>query len=191
MKKIGLTGGIGVGKTYVSQLFSNLGIPVFNSDIEAKKCMIEDANLISSIKSNFGEDIYEYGLLKSDKLASIVFSDNAALGILNSLVHPVVKARFKFWCNNQNSPIVMKEAAILFESGTDLELDAVICVTADDELRAERLKRRDGFSNKEIENRINQQMPQSKKNKLADYIILNDEKQLLLPQLINIIKEIG
>lgn len=191
MKKIGLTGGIGVGKTYVAQLFIKLGIPVFNSDIEAKKCMIEDPNIISSIKSNFGEDVYEYGLLKADKLASIVFSDDAALGILNSLVHPAVKAKFKFWCNNQNSPIVMKEAAILFESGIDLELDAVICVTADDELRFERLKRRDGYSNKEIANRIKQQMPQSKKSKLADYIILNDEKQLLLPQLINIIKEIS
>ncbi len=189
MKKLGLTGGIGVGKTYVSKVFRQMGIPVFNADVEAKNCMTEDKGLMQNVKNSFGENIYDNGVLQKEKLAKIVFNNNERLAELNALVHPVVKQRFEGWCTEQTAELVIKEAAILFESDAHLGLDAVICVSAAEKVRIERVQTRDGSSVAEIKSRIDKQMPQSKKEELADFVIVNDGKQLLLPQLIKILKE--
>lgn len=186
MKKIGVTGGIGSGKTYVSEVFRSLGIPIFYADIQAKKLMISSEKLIKLLKKEFGNEIYENADLNKEKLSSIVFSDSDKLQKLNSLVHPIVKKEFSNWCKRQTSPYVIKEAAILFESNSHLGLDAVICVSSTLELRMKRLLKRDNFNEKEIKKRIENQITQEDKEKQSDYIIINDEKDLLLPQIIKI-----
>jgi len=190
MKKIGLTGGIGVGKTYVSKIFQNLGYPVFNADIHAKKCLIEDKELIQKIRNTFGSAIYKAGELQKKELANIVFKNIKKLDQLNKLVHPVVKKRFSDWCKKQDVSIVIKEAAILFESDSHLGLDVVICISCSEAVCIERVEKRDQISKSEVLNRINKQMSQNEKEKLSDYVIVNDGSQLLLPQIVNILKEI-
>lgn len=186
MKKIGLTGGIGSGKTYVSRVFESLGVPVFNADDEAKKLLSNSEHLIQSIKEEFGNDIYDSQSLNNKKLASIVFSDSEKLRKLNSLVHPVVKQKFLDWQEEQKSFYVIKESAILFESKSDNGLDAVICVTCPINLRIDRIKSRDGLNYFEIKNRIKNQISQEEKVNLSDYVIVNDEKDLLTTQIIKI-----
>lgn len=186
MKKIGITGGIGSGKTYVSEVFSSLGIPVFNADIESKRLMSSSNKLISLVKDSFGNDIYTNGVLDKKKLASIVFSDKEKLENLNNIIHPIVKQEFIEWCKQQNSTYVIKEAAILFESSSDKGLDAVICVSAPLNIRIDRAVKRDGSSEKEIKNRIENQISQEEKENLSDYIIVNDGVQSLLPQILKI-----
>ena len=190
MKKIGLTGGIGVGKTYVAQVFKNLDIPIFNADIQAKECLSNNIELIQAVKQEFGKKMYVNNILQKEILANIVFQDNIALEKLNLLVHPVVKSKFSLWCKEQNVKLIIKEAAILYESGSHLDLDAVICVSAPEDLRIKRIQERDGLLEEDIRHRMNNQMLQSEKEKLSDYIIYNDEKQLVLPQILKIIKEI-
>ena len=189
MKKIGLTGGIGVGKTFVAEVFRKLNIPVFNADIEARSCLISNYDLINSVKKEFGENIYAQGVFQKEVLADIVFSDPDALYKLNSLVHPIVRDAFVLWCKDQNTKFIIKEAAILFESKSYLDLDTIICVSAPYDLRIKRLKRRVGLSLEDIRKRISHQMSQERKEELSDYIVYNDEKQLILPQIIGIIKE--
>ena len=190
MKKIGLTGGIGVGKTYVTEVYKSLGVPVFNADIEAKKLMITPKKLMNLVKSEFGENIYVNKNLNKEKLASIVFPDKSKLKKLNSLVHPIVKAEFEHWYTKQTYPYVIKEAAILFESNSHLGLDTVICVSAPLEVRIGRVTKRDNSTEKEIKNRIENQISQEEKESLSDYIIVNDNKEMLLRQIINIHKEL-
>ena len=189
MKKIGLTGGIGAGKTYVSKIFQKMGIPIFNADEQAKKCMVEDSSLKAAVQLAFGESMYLKGVLQKDALANIVFNNTEALGKLNALVHPIVKQKFEDWCTQQSTSIVIKEAAILFESDAHLGLDAVVCVSAPEKLRIERVQKRDGSSVEQIESRMSKQMPQAEKEELADFLIVNDQVQLLLPQVLTIITE--
>ena len=186
MKKIGLTGGIGSGKTYVSRVFESLGVPIFNSDNEAKKLLSHSEQLVQSLKDEFGNDIYDGYSLNNKKLASIVFSDSEKLRKLNSLVHPLVKEEFLDWQEVQKSSYVIKESAILFESNSDNGLDAIICITCPINLRIDRIKSRDGLSYFEIKNRIENQISQEEKVNLSDYVIVNDEKDLLLTQIIQI-----
>jgi len=189
MKKIGLTGGIGVGKTYVSKIFHQIGIPIFNADEQSKKCMVEDTNLKAAIHLAFGENMYLKGILQKEELAKIVFNDSEALLKLNALVHPIVKQKFEDWCTMQTTSMVIKETAILFESDAHLGLDVVVCVSAPENLRIARVKNRDGSSIEQIENRMSQQMPQAEKEELADFLIVNDEVHFLLPQVLAIITE--
>ena len=189
MKKLGLTGGIGVGKTYVSKVFQQMGIPVFNADVEAKNCMAKDKRSMQNVKNSFGEDMYDNGVLQKEKLAKVVFNNSERLAELNALVHPVVKQTFDDWCAEQTSELVIKEAAILFESNAYLGLDAVICVSATEKVRITRVQNRDGSSVAEIKSRMDKQISQSKKEELADFVIVNDGKQMLLPQLIKVLKE--
>ena len=190
MKKIGLTGGIGVGKTYVSKVFKQMGIPIFNADEHAKKCMVEDANLKAGVQLAFGENMYLKGVLQKEALAKIVFNNTEALEKLNALVHPIVNQKFEDWCNLQFTSMVIKEAAILFESDAHLGLDEVVCVSAPEKLRIERVQKRDGSSVEQIESRISKQMAQVEKEELADFLIINDQVKLLLPQVLAIIREI-
>jgi len=189
MKKIGLTGGIGVGKTYVSKIFQQMGIPIFNSDEQAKKCMVEDANLKAAVQLAFGENMYLEGVLQKEELAQIVFNNTKNLAKLNALVHPIVKQKFEDWCTLQSASMVIKEAAILFESDAHLGLDAVVCVSAAEKLRIARVQKRDGSSVEQIESRMGKQMSQAEKEELADFLVVNDQVQLLLPQVLAIITE--
>ena len=189
MKKVGLTGGIGVGKTYVSKIFQKMGIPIFNADEQAKKCMVDDANLKEAVQLAFGENMYLKGVLQKEALAKIVFKNTEALAKLNALVHPIVKQKFEDWCIMQSTSMVIKEAAILFESDAHVGLDAVVCVSAPEKLRISRVQKRDGNSVEQIQSRMSKQMPQTEKEELADFLIVNDQVQLLLPQVLAIIKE--
>ena len=189
--KIGLTGGIGSGKTFVGEIFSKFNIPVFNADTEAKICMVEDHSLKQSIKNVFGDEIYKDGILENKILAQIVFNDKKKLEELNQLVHPVVKRRFKDWCATIKAKIVIKEAAILFESDSHLELDKVICILAPEEIRIDRVIKRDKTSIEQVLVRVERQISQDEKQKLSDFVIINDEVELLLPQIIEIISKIS
>ena len=191
MKKIGLTGGIGSGKTYVSKVFEKLGFPVFNADNYAKEYMHTDQDLVKAIIREFGSDIYKDRKLQAKVLASIVFNDQEKLNQLNSLVHPIVKKGFIDWCFQINSKLVIKEAAILFESDSHIGLDAVICVVCPEEIRIERVMKRDNVNRSEVLSRIDQQMDVEKQKALSSYIIVNDGKHMVVPQVLDIIKEMG
>tara|TARA_B100000953_G_C17963794_1_gene403875 strand:+ start:416 stop:994 length:579 start_codon:yes stop_codon:yes gene_type:complete len=190
MKKIGLTGGIGVGKTFVSEIFQKMGYSVFLADLHAKKCIHESDDLRKEIKKKFGNEIYQKGVLQKNRLADIVFNDTKKLQELNNLVHPFVQKYFEAWCKNQQSKFVIKEAAILFESEAHKGLDGVICVSAPFQKRIERVMKRDNCTKEDVIKRIENQMPQEKKEKLSDFVILNNDKKELLPQIISICKKL-
>ena len=190
MKKIGLTGGIGAGKTFVASIFQKMGIDVFSADIYAKRCMQESKELKDVIVQCFGADIYKNGGLQKQKLAEIVFSDSEKLNVLNKLVHPFVQIEFEKWCKIQTSSFLLKEAAILFESDSHKNLDAIICVSAPLQIRIERVMQRDRCSEQAVLKRIANQMPEEEKEHLSDFVIVNDSKEKLLPQIISISKKI-
>jgi len=190
MKKIGLTGGIGVGKTFVSEIFQKMGYSVFLADLHAKKCIHESDDLRKEIKKKFGNEIYQKGVLQKNRLADIVFNDTKKLQELNNLVHPFVQKYFEAWCKNQQSKFVIKEAAILFESEAHKGLDGVICVSAPFQKRIERVMKRDNCTKEDVIKRIENQMSQEKKEKLSDFVILNNDKKELLPQIISICKKL-
>lgn len=186
MLKIGITGGIGSGKTTVSNIFEVLGIPVFYADDEGKKAMVNDPLLKQAIQENFGSDAYlSDGTLNRKYIAGIVFHNETRLKQLNSLVHPAVFNAFGEWANScKNVPYLMKEAALLFESGSYKMCDFNILVTAPLEVRIARVMRRDGSSREQVENRDAKQLPDAQKLPLADFVIRNGENDLLIPQVL-------
>ena len=190
MKKIGITGGIGVGKTYVSNILKRLNYPVYNSDLISKNLVNTNTDLITAIKQEFGDDIYHNNLIQSSKLAALVFADPLILNKLNSLIHPFVKKDFNIWCDIQDSKLVFKEAAILFESNSNIDLDAVICVCANEEIRISRIKTRDNKNLEEIQLIISRQLNQEEKENLSDYKIINDGKSSLLLQIDKILRDL-
>ncbi len=181
MKKIGLTGNIGSGKTTVRKIFEILGVPVYDSDEKAKFLINNNKNLILKIKKEFGENIYsENGKIDKKRLAEIIFNDKNKLEKINSLVHPFVKEDFNKQAGKQNFPYIIKESAILFETGLYKELDINITVYAPEKIRIKRVAERDNTGEEQIKSRIKNQFSDEKKNKLADYIIHNyDDKQVL------------
>lgn len=191
MLKIGLTGNIGSGKSTVSRIFAILGVPVFYADDAAKKAMISDKILIGAIKSTFGEQAYfQDGTLNRKHLASIVFNDAAELAKLNALVHPATFRAFGAWIEGQQDvPYVVKEAALLFESDSYKLCDYSIMVQAPLEMRIQRVMRRDGLSAEEIKKRDAYQFSEERKSRLADYIIKNDDTELVIPQVLNLHRE--
>ena len=186
MLKIGITGNIGSGKTTISRLFELLGIPVFYSDDEAKRVMMADAKLIAGIKQHFGTEAYfTDGTLNRKHLSSIVFNNEAELKVLNSLVHPAVFRAFDAWIlQHSSAPYVLKEAAILFESGSYKDCDRTILVTAPTAMRIARIMQRDGITEAEAQSRNAKQMPEEEKQKLASFVIPNDNSQLVIPQVL-------
>ncbi len=190
MLKVGLTGGIGSGKTIVSQVFERLGIPVFNADFEAKKIMNTDAKLIQALKTEFGNDIYIKQEIDRKKLASIIFDDQVALKKVNSIIHPKVHAYFMDWCKNQDTPYAIEEAAILFESGANKHMDLAINVHADELLRIKRVIKRDHITADLVKERMKNQLNDEERIRLADFTIYNDGKQMILPQILEIHKNI-
>jgi len=184
MLRIGLTGGIGSGKSTVAQIFEVLGIPVYYADIEAKRLMNEDAELITSISKNFGEQAYTNNLLNRKYISSIVFSDPAKLELLNSIVHPATKKDSEKWMNQQSTLYAIHEAALIFEAKVSDRLDYVIGVSSPKELRIKRTMQRDDVSYDEVVKRMNKQFDEETKISKCDFVLINDEKQLLIPQVV-------
>ena len=190
MKKIGITGGIGVGKTYVSNILQKMNYAVYNSDVMAKELLENDDNLMSLIKNNFGDKIYSDNKINKSLVASLIFSNDDLLRKFNSIVHPYVFEDFKKWCKNQQSSIIFKEAAILFESDAVKDLDCVICVTANKDIRIKRIISRDNKTVDEIEKIMSKQIDQQKKERLSDYVIKNDGDTSILLQLDKILADL-
>ncbi len=189
MIKVGLTGGIGAGKSLVTRMFRALGIPVYVSDIRAKYVMTVWPQLVEAIKKEFGDVYDQYGNLKRQELAKIIFSDREKLEKLNALVHPAVEEDFREWClEYEDKPYIIKESAILFESGNYKTLDYVIEVYAPEELRILRTQKRDNLTREQVLARIKNQMDENLKVSKADFIIINDGQSALLPQVLNLHK---
>ena len=188
MLKVGITGGIGSGKTTVCKVFELLGIPVFYADDVAKSIMQTDPVLKTALLDTFGENSYtKDGMLNRAYISSIVFNDKQELEKLNSLVHPAVLRAFDNWVLNQHeSPYVIKEAALLYESGGFKRCNKSILVIAPTLIKMNRVKLRDGVSEEDIQLRMNRQFSDEIKIKYADHILNNDEKQLLIPQIIQL-----
>lgn len=184
MIRIGLTGGIGSGKSTVARIFNVLGIPVYSSDDASKRLMNEDEELKENIIRSFGEQSYTEGRLNRKYLAGQVFSDRNKIELLNSLVHPATIKDATAWMEKQTAPYIIKEAALIFESGSDKYLDAVIGVKSPLSLRIERTMKRNNVTAAEVEARIKLQMDEEEKLSLCDYIIVNDEHQMLIPQVL-------
>lgn len=190
MLKIGLTGGMGSGKTTVSRIFSVLGIPVFYADDVAKQLMNEDESLKKKIIQLFGENAYQDNELNRKFIAGIVFNDKFKLEQLNAVVHPVTIAAAANWINKQTSPYIIKEAALMFESAAAVHLDYVIGVYAPQHLRLQRVMQRDNVKREDVLARMNSQIDETIKMKLCDFIIVNDEQQAVLPQVISLHKKL-
>ena len=173
MKIVGLTGGIGSGKSVILEVFSSYGVPCYKSDNIAKELMQKSPELIRQIKVLFGEDIYQDKKLNRSKLADIVFGDKKKLKSLNALVHPLVNKDFQFFLNQQNTAYVIKEAAILFETGVAKDCDETILVTAPEKLRIQRVMKRDKINAEHIKSRMSHQWSDEKKIPLANYVINN------------------
>ncbi len=188
MIKVGLTGGIGSGKSYVAKIFSALNIPIYNSDLEAKKLYLRQ-DVRESIIANFGKSIYlPTGNIDKIRLAKIIFNDKKALNKINSIIHPLVKEHFNQWLEkHQQAPYIIKEAAILFESGAYKDMHKIIAVTAPLELRIERLIMRDHTDREIILKKISNQLRDKELIKKSDFNIINDKKALL-PQVLKIHK---
>ncbi|MBD1430916.1 dephospho-CoA kinase [Sphingobacterium litopenaei] len=189
--KVGITGGIGSGKSFVAKIFKTMGIPFYDADKEAKLIMTRSVIIREGLIQAFGEEVYfEDGSLNRKWLSAQVFNNPEKLELLNTIVHPVVIQDAVDWANTQTSCYSLKEAALLFESGSYKTLDYTILVVAPEELRIERVMNRDGVSREEVLNRINKQMPEEEKRKLADFIIVNNGIQPLIPQLYEIHKQL-
>ena len=184
MIRIGLTGGIGSGKTTVAKIFETLGIPVYYADDAAKRIMNEDAALREAIQQNFGEESYTNKTLNRSYLASVVFGSAEKLALLNKLVHPLTIADSEAWMQLQTGPYAIKEAALIFESDVWKDLDKVIGVSSPIELRLQRTMERDGANREAVQARISKQMDEDEKMKRCDFVLYNDETQLLIPQVL-------
>ncbi len=188
MKKVGLTGGIGSGKTTVARVFEMFEVPVYYADIRARELTNKHPEIVRQVKGMFGSYIYVNGCLDRKKVAGFVFSDAKLLSKLNSIIHPVVKSDFNLWCDEHHQcPIVVQEAAILFENGNYQLFDKMVLVTAPMELRVQRVMNRDQVNREEVLVRMKNQWVDEMKEPLADYLIKCDEKNLVIKQVIEII----
>lgn len=185
--KIGITGGIGVGKSVVTRIFKVLGIPTYDADKEAKDIMVKSDAVRQALIKTFGEETYfSDHTLNRAWLAKKVFSDAKELAKLNAIVHPAVIKDAEDWAEAQTSLYSVKEAALLFESGSYKSLDYTILVTSPEALRIERVMKRDQVTEEEVRGRMAKQMPESEKEKLADFIVYNDDEHSLIEQVMKL-----
>ncbi|RZJ79312.1 MAG: dephospho-CoA kinase [Flavobacterium sp.] len=186
MLKVGITGGIGSGKTTVCKVFETLGIPVFYADTVAKEIMVTDEILIEDVKSAFGDESYLNGKLNNKHIANIVFNDEKSLSQLNALVHPAVFRAFDVWEQNIPSavPYTLKEAALLFESGSYKKCDKSILVTAPLQVKIDRVTSRDGVTEEQVKARMDKQFSDEQKRKMADYFVQNTADQSIILQVL-------
>ncbi len=189
MLKAAITGNIGSGKTTVCRIFESLGIQVFYADAEAKKLYLQP-DVISAVENTFGSDVFdENRQLIRQKLSAIVFQNPDALMALNNIIHPKLMEKYRMWLDeNVLHAYTLHEAAVIFENGLEKQFDIIINVSAPENIRFRRIKNRDGFPDKEIINRMHRQWPDEKKNMMANFIIVNDGRQFLIPQVMEIHK---
>lgn len=180
---VGITGGIGSGKSVVSRLLNMLGYPVYDSDSKAKRLNDTDEEVKRALTLAFGSDLYENGLLNRPKLASLIFQSDSNRQLVNAIIHPAVKRDFLRWAEAQNSDIVFLEAAILYESGFDAFMNKVVAVAAPEQVRIQRAMQRDNATEQQIVNRLRAQMIQDVLESKADFVVVNDGIQPLLPQI--------
>lgn len=174
MKLIGLTGGIGSGKSTVAKMLEELGIPLYNSDLRARNIMNENHTIISNLKEWYGENIYINGVLDRKKLGERVFANQEELTRLNKLVHPIVAQDFAHWKNSQKTDFILKEAAILFETEGDKDCDIIVTVSAPLDQRIKRTIERDNSTEKLVKDRISKQWTDKQREEKSDYIIHNN-----------------
>lgn len=185
MFQVGITGGIGSGKTLVCSIFDKIGIPVYDADSRARSLMNHDPGLVSEITDLLGEEAYRDGSLDREYVAGKVFMNEDLLNRLNRIVHPAVRDDYLQWVKERTDvPYVIEEAAILFESGAHRFMDLTVLVYAPEDLRIRRVMERDGVSEEEVRMRMRHQMNEEEKKKLADQMISNDGTEMLLPQII-------
>jgi dephospho-CoA kinase len=189
MLKTGVTGGIGSGKSVVCEIFKILGVPVYNADEQAKKLIDSNPYIINKLCEKYGQEIYIDGVLDRKKLSQIVFNDKKELQFVNETVHPRVFAHFDDWLElnrNKNNSYIVKEAALLFESGSYKELDKIILVSAPEKIRISRVVERDRIKEVEVKRIIQSQMSEDDKKAKADFIINNDGDTLIIPQVLKL-----
>ena len=189
MLKIGITGGIGAGKSTVAGIFKVLGVPVFDADATAKNILNTDSVLREQIAATFGSETYKNGLLDKKYLATLVFNNPDQLAKLNALVHPATIEAANIWakhCEEQGSPYILKEAALLFEAGTNVGLDFIIGVTAPVEMRIARVMERDHVTREEVLKRMQHQLDDTEKMKRCNFVIDNNEVSLVIPQVLSL-----
>jgi dephospho-CoA kinase len=187
MIKVGVTGGIGTGKSTVCKIFESLGIPVYYADQEARSLSDHHPEIIKGVKDLFGSDIYADNQLNRKKVGELVFANKQLLVSLNQIIHPVVAQHFEHWLQiNAAAPYVMKEAAILFESGAYKQVDKIITVTSPKELRLARVMQRDQLSREEVEQRMLNQMDEVEKIRQSDFVINNNDIDLLVTQVLQV-----
>lgn len=190
MIRVGLTGGVGSGKSTVASLLRVLDVPVFDADAAGKNALDNDPALRDAVQQRFGAAIYRDGKLDRKALASIVFVDPLALKDLNALVHPAVRASFSNWCATQHASYVVMEAAILAETGGYAAFDRIIVVSAPEQLRIQRVIRRDGVEEEVVRARLRNQTSEAERLRIAQHVIINDDEQLVIPQVLAIHAEL-
>jgi len=191
MIKVGITGGIGSGKTIICKVIETMGYPVYYADEKAKFLINTNKNIISALKNKFGDDIYSsVNLLNKERLAQLIFNHPENLQFVNQLVHPEVINDFLSWSEKQKSTIVFQEAALIIEAEVYKKLDYTISVIAPEEIRINRVIERDNTSREDVINRMKNQVTDEIRTEISDFIIYNDDKQLILPQILNILKQI-
>ena len=187
MKRIGITGGIGAGKSLVAEIIKAMGYPVYNSDERAKELTDSNPKIKEGLIHLFGEEIYQNDTLNKFALAQAIFSDESLREKVNALIHPIVREDFNLWALAQNNSLVFNESAILFETGSFKNFDAIILVYAPKELRIKRIMKRDNCSENEVLKRMNSQFSDEEKYQLTEFRVLNDEQTPLLVQVEKII----
>lgn len=187
---VGITGGIGSGKSTVCKIFRLLGVPVFEADLIAKEIMNNNGSVVDSLTSWFGTDIYINGRLNRQKLAAAIFENEEWLQKVNGLVHPLVRDEFLRWKSSQNGPYLIYEAAILFESGFYKMMDVNILITAPEQVRIDRVIQRDNSTKEQVLARMSKQWSDEEKRKLATFEIVNDNSILIIPQILEIDKQL-
>ncbi len=186
MLKIGLTGGIGSGKSVVAKIFSVLQIPVLDADSFAKEIMNDNPEVKAQLLAAFGDEIFQSGNLDRSLLAQMVFNNTEKLKQLNAIVHPAVRKYGRIWMEEQHAPYVVKEAALFFESGSEEDMDLMVGVSAPESLRLSRAMNRDGVDEASVRKRMAAQMPQEEKMQRCDYVIYNDETHSLIEQVLHL-----
>ncbi len=186
MLRVGLTGGIGSGKSLVARIFSTLGVPVFEADARAKAMMTDDAELRGAVIEQFGPEIHREGVLDRALLASKVFGDAERLAALNAIVHPAVRKAFSSWAEEQTAPYVIMEAAIMAENEGYRSFDRVIVVNAPGELRIQRVIARDGVDVEAVRARMRHQATDEQRERIAQFTVVNDDTVLVIPQVLAI-----
>jgi dephospho-CoA kinase len=187
--KLGVTGGIGSGKTTVCRVFSVLGIPVFSADIEARRIQESDPSIRDEINSLAGKNLYSSGKLDRAELARLIFSNKDLLGKVNSIIHPAVSKCFREWVANQNTPYSIMEAAILFESGACRMMDRIVTVVTPLEERIERLVRSKKLTREQITDRVKNQLDDESRIKRSHFVIFNSENDMIIPAVLGIHEE--